>query len=113
MFPYNNSINQVSGESLKTECLWKAERLFRIFISVNIFFLKPIQKHEIPVFGSTSIFDVVVWNNLKESSLPPEERHQKMNEMFTGIIGGGVTDVFMMKDWRSKERINNIGRNNY
>jgi hypothetical protein len=62
------------------------------------------ERRKIPVFGSTSIFDVVAWGKLDEPSLSQEEKHLKTNEMFIKILEGGVTDVFMMEDWRSKEK---------
>lgn len=74
------------------------------------------QKHGIPVFGSTSIFDVGVWDRLgeakklKNKSLSKEQReelqkeiHLKMNEMFIGIMEGGVTDIFMMEGWEPRD----------
>lgn len=60
------------------------------------------EKQGFPIFGSTDIFDIV-WKKLKETSLSSEERHVKMNELFTGIIKGGVTDVFMMKGWELRD----------
>lgn len=57
------------------------------------------QEQGIPIFGSTSIFDVV-WKELEETKLPPLERSPLIKNMFNTLLGNCVTDIFMIKGWR-------------
>lgn len=56
-------------------------------------------RNQYPIFSSTDIFDIV-WQELEETKLSKEERAKKMQLLFREILRNGVTDIFMMKDWR-------------
>ena len=60
------------------------------------------QEYGFPVFSSADIFSTV-WRDLKETKLTQEERSSRMKQLFRGILKNGVTDIFMMPDWREAE----------
>lgn len=57
-------------------------------------------QHDIPIFASTDIFDIV-WTDLEETRLTPQERKPHMVSLFRGILGSGVTDIYMIEGWQN------------
>lgn len=58
------------------------------------------EQYGTPIFASTDIFDTV-WTDLDETPLMKKDRDSHMLALFRGILGSGVTDIYMLDGWQN------------